>query len=494
MSLSRSGAVLASLALSMPLVAQGTTPTTLVDWALDSGTVANDGLSGSDEREAVLSFLVVHDGASTLALHFADVQLAGRLGSGRESLLRVTSLLDAAEQVLDARHVAQWERRTAYFNGDSLLVEVLAAPGTGDNRLVLRALEVGTPASPQETQCGPLDDRQPSFDNRVARLMPIGCTAWMLDDCGKCFLSAGHCSGGGGSVLQFNVPMSSAGGSVIAPPPQDQYAVDGSSYQFENASDDWQYFGVFANSNTGLTPYETYGAGFALATPPGPGGRTIRITGYGTDSSPNLTFNQIQQTHTGPLVGTGTNLNYQTDTTGGNSGSPVIWEEQGVAIGIHTNGGCSTSGSGSNSGTPITASALQAALANPSGVCDRSAQAATVFRNGSGINPASFFPVTPPVIGFDFHSQVDVATPGATASVVAFSTNGPTSGLVFSVGELLCVPPFSTSDVAVGTHAVGIPNDCILIGKVLNAQGATVRTAPFELQLTNAIDITIGTF
>jgi hypothetical protein len=199
--------------------------------------------------------------------------------------------------------------------------------------------------------------------------MPVGCTSWMINDCGKCFLSAGHCGAGAGSSVQFNVPFSTAGGSLVFPPPEDQYAYDAASRQFLNSTDDWQYFGVFPNSTTGLTPYEAMGAAFDLVTPPNPAGQTIRITGHGTDSTPNSTYNQIQQTHAGPFVSVGTNLNYQTDTTGGNSGSPVIWDEMDVAIGIHTNGGCSTSGSGSNNGTPITAPSLQNALANPLGVC-----------------------------------------------------------------------------------------------------------------------------
>ena len=234
------------------------------------------------------------------------------------------------------------------------------------NRVVLDGLQVGVPAGPQETQCGPVDDRVPSSDPRVCRLMPVGCTAWLINDCGKCLLSAGHCGAGAGSSVQFNVPFSTGGGSLVFPPPEDQYAYDNNSRQFLNSTDDWQYFGVFPNSNTGLTAYEAMGDAFELVLPPAaPGNETIRITGHGTDSTPNLTFNQVQQTHSGPLVGVGTNLNYQADTTGGSSGSPVIWDNVDKAIGIHTNGGCSTSGGGSNNGTPISSGSLQTALANP---------------------------------------------------------------------------------------------------------------------------------
>jgi hypothetical protein len=71
----------------------------------------------------------------------------------------------------------------------------------------------------------------------------------------------------------------------------------------------------------------------------------------------------------GPYVTfTGTTVQYQTDTTGGNSGSPIILEDLGVAIGVHTNGGCD-SGGGQNSGTGVNNVGLQYALANPQGVC-----------------------------------------------------------------------------------------------------------------------------
>lgn len=61
-------------------------------------------------------------------------------------------------------------------------------------------------------------------------------------------------------------------------------------------------------------------------------------------------------------------MQYVTDTTGGNSGSPVIWENTGQAVGIHTHGGCGSSG-GQNSGTSSTHPGLQAALADPQGIC-----------------------------------------------------------------------------------------------------------------------------
>jgi hypothetical protein len=189
----------------------------------------------------------------------------------------------------------------------------------------------------------------------------------MIDDCNHCFLSAGHCVGSIDTV-QFNVPLSSPSGSLNHPPPSDQYAVDPTSIQSnggQGTGNDWAYFGCFPNSVTGLSPAVAQGAYFTLAPPPPVAGNTIRITGYGADSG---TADNTQQTHAGPFVlDSGTTLGYQADTQGGNSGSPVIWDEADVAIGIHTHGGCS---SGSNKGTDLANhAAFQAALNNPQGLC-----------------------------------------------------------------------------------------------------------------------------
>ncbi|MFT7464936.1 MAG: hypothetical protein ACI9EF_003296 [Pseudohongiellaceae bacterium] len=364
--LSRSATALALiLGLCAPLSAQfGESPLVAVDYAHDSGVASHAG----EGMVVVLSYPVIYEGALSLRLHFDEVQLGGHVFNGTGSLLRITSLRDGGVQTLNAVQLAQWDQKSAYFNGAAVQVDVLAWPNTGNNRVRIASLDVGVPLFATESQCGPTDDRLPSNDARVARLMPSACTAWLISDCAKCFLSAGHC--GSNSSVQFNVPFSTSGGGLVFPGPEDQYAIDTSSFQSNNAfGNDWQYFGTFANTTSGLTAFEAQGDAFDLMSPPSTSGNTIRITGHGTDNSPNLTYNQKQQTHVGPFTSSGSPLQYKVDTTGGNSGSPVIWEEGNVAIGVHTNAGCSTTGSGSNQGTSITVGALQNALANPIGVC-----------------------------------------------------------------------------------------------------------------------------
>ncbi|MFT7668382.1 MAG: V8-like Glu-specific endopeptidase [Planctomycetota bacterium] len=339
-------------------------PSINIPYEFDSGWFENT----SSTPEVVLSFPVVMDGAEWIRLYFEDLTLSGNLADDTGSILRLTALKDGSIQELNARHVTQWQNSSAYFNGDTVLVEVLAQPGSGWNRVAMRSIDMGLIYTPEESICGSTDDRVLSTDPRVARILPVGCTGWLIDDCGQCFLTAGHCSGGV-SVLQFNVPLSNNSGSLNHPPASEQYSADSSSMQTnggQGVGNDWAYFGAFANSNTGLTPGQASGSVFALVNPPSASGTTIRVTGHGVDGGNR---NQVQQTHAGPAVSlSSSSLSYVTDTQGGNSGSPVIWDQIDQAVGIHTHGGCGSTG-GSNNGTASTNSGLQAALADPQGIC-----------------------------------------------------------------------------------------------------------------------------
>ena len=346
---------------------------TVIDARINSGFLRG---SGRVAEEIVFQSHVHEPGAAWLRLTFEDVQLAGNPGTGTDSVLRLTSMLDGAVHELDAIGLIQWSNSSAYLNGDTVLIEIVARGDHGINSFSMRDFiagpDAGVPAEVQRSICGSSDDRELSNDPRVARLAPIGCTTWMIDDCNNCFLTAGHCTSNA-TVVQFNVPLSNPNGSWNNPHPNDQYPVDSSSMQSnggQGVGNDWAYFGTFPNSNTGLRAADAQGDVFSLASPPPAGGQPIRITGYGTVSSPvPPQWNSVQKTHVGPFtLNSGTRLSYATDTTGGNSGSPVIFENTGAAIGIHTHAGCS-SGGGANNGTSILRPELQAALNNPLGVC-----------------------------------------------------------------------------------------------------------------------------
>lgn len=339
---------------------------------IDSGWCSNTG----NTTEVVWADLIDFPDATWIRLYFDQVGLGPWEGSDAHAVIRITSLKDFAVQHLDAVTVEQWGLSSAYFNGGSVSVELLMEPGAGPARLVIDRARVGDPMSGEviSSICGPTDDRELSDDPRTCRLLAIGCTGWLIDDAHHQFLTAGHCKALGDlSVAEFNVPLSDSEGNIQYPGPEDQYSVDNASvqYWYVTLGDDWCYFGCYPNSETGLTPYLAQGGFFELDDQAPPvQGQEIRITGYGTVSNPiPREWNQVQKTHTGPYYQhSGTIVSYQTDTTGGNSGSPVFNETEGLAIGIHTHGGCTGSG-GYNSGTAIEHAGLQNALANPKGVC-----------------------------------------------------------------------------------------------------------------------------
>lgn len=330
---------------------------------LDSGIIADLPL---DEHDVVFSAEVRHEGASWLRLHFGDVKL------GPWSYLQITSLEDGGTQVMSEEHLDQWNFSTAVFNGEAVLLEVVSQGGGGENRITIAELSAGLPLVEPQSICFGIDDRELSADPRIGRTFPNGCTAWMIDDCHRCMITAGHCSTGF-DIVQFNVPLSNGNGSWNNPPPQHQYPVDFTSMQKQSSGigADWAYFGCFPNSTTAMLPGEAQGDAFTLANPPTGSGHTIRITGFGSVQPPVPNqWDFAQKTHTGPFStqSSPTTVKYQVDTTGGNSGSPVILESTGAAIGVHTHAGCNIGG-GANQGTAITQSSFSAALASPKGVC-----------------------------------------------------------------------------------------------------------------------------
>ena len=325
---------------------------------LDSGLIGNHGR----QLLTVWSKLVQVPGAASLQLHFAkDSHLDG------ESLIRITSLLDGNVQFFEDWSLEEWDHRSAFFNGDRVRLDLMAAPGSARNRIhLLSVLAETLNLTGPMTICGPTDDRKPSKDPRVARQNPTGCTTWLI--AANMCLTAGHCSSNPKQVMEFNVPLSSSSGSLRHPGPSDQYPYITSTLRrlSSGVGKDWTVSLVSRNSNTGLYPGEKQGDWFRLGKAPTKTGTDkIRITGYGV-VYPRNKYSQTQQTHVGTLYAlTSTYLRYRTDTTGGNSGSPVIDEKTGNAVGIHTHGGCSqTNTRSANYGTRTERSDLQSAIAS----------------------------------------------------------------------------------------------------------------------------------
>lgn len=240
---------------------------------IDSGSV-----SASEGTGPVVVFsheVQVHD-APWIRLHIGKVELSGSPNAGNESFLRITSKADGDVQDLNSLALARWRNSTAYFNGDTVLIELLALAGTGKNRLVIDYVVAGIFSEAEASLyiCGTTDDRVPSSDPRAARIVPVNCTGFLFNERSNCLLTAGHCAGGmvaeeEATVVQFNVPLSSCNGTINHPAAQYQYPFDPSSIQYHwdgLPAEDWCQFGVFDNTTTALSPLKAQGASYKLAT------------------------------------------------------------------------------------------------------------------------------------------------------------------------------------------------------------------------------------
>jgi trimeric autotransporter adhesin len=310
-------------------------------------------------REAgVLASHDVHiDGALWLRLQLADVKLPAG------AKLRFTSLTDGAQQHLDAKTVKQWQNTTAYFNGPTVRVELLATRAGATGSFEIAKVLAGREQNMPESQCGPTDDRVASNVADRARLIDVGCTVNLTTK--GCFITAGHCLASPSlvDVVEFNVPKSNADRSLNHPPPKDQY-VPTTTRQFLDGGvgKDWGVFTVHPNSETGLTPLQAQGSSLKLAKNVPVVGAQVEIHGYGVDTGVD---NQTQQLSTGDIASVNeatTTLRYRADTEGGNSGSAVL--SGGRVVAIHTHAGCTTGGDGGsgNQGTLFTNAAFKKAF------------------------------------------------------------------------------------------------------------------------------------
>ena len=316
------------------------TKNVLYDWKYSP----SDRISTNTLREEP-DHIVEVPGATWLRIYFDGVEL----GSG--SYIKLTSLTDGASQILDVDKMRQWSNSSAYFNGNRVKIQVFQPNRSTKVAFSIKSVDAGQPEATTFSQCGSTDDRIPSNDAAIGRIVPIGCTGWIIKN-GK-MVTAGHCVGSSSQILEFNVPTSNSNGDIVHPDPSDQYTIT----NVVEGSLDWAVFETLPNSETGLTAIDAQGKSFDVKQVSTAG--TIRITGYGVDTGSS---NQTQQTHTGPYSSsTSTKLYYNVDTEGGNSGSPVVDENTGYAIGVHTNGGCSPSG-GNNSGTNARVAAFWQAM------------------------------------------------------------------------------------------------------------------------------------
>ena len=231
-----------------------------------------------------------------------------------------------ATQVITSKELSSLNDFSAVFDGSSVSVELSSAEkedirggkakAPSRSRVVVPSVNVGLCKDEGiigESICGDTDDRVPSTDVRAGRIG--GCTGWLISE--RAFIQAGHCGTPSSSTrIHFVFGVESA-------PPEDQYAVDVSSYQGVNGGvgNDWGAGRLLPNSVTGKLPGVAQsekcgspGCGwYTLGTvPASTSGKNIRITGYGTAA----VASRSQKTHAGALVSiASTSLAYIPDTT-----------------------------------------------------------------------------------------------------------------------------------------------------------------------------------
>lgn len=309
-----------------------------VGYVLDSGPLHNPGAA----PRTLFAREIAVPSSAWMRLHFSDVSLAPG------SALVITSAVDAESQVLDAATLQLWSRATAYFNGDTLLLELVAAPGSAENRVAMTYLEADpgvVPSIPGEARvrgapgtcgiCGS-DERTPSSQAWAGRLMPVGCTASIFCE-DSTVVSAGHCMAQG-MVVQFNVPPSTPGCAVVHPSIADQFPVTLIHSQNLAAGADWAILSTGVNT-LGQSAYERQRDLRRFAQDVAATGQSAALWGYGMDTS--CTRTQTQQFSPGDITGrTATTYRFSNDIRNGSSGSALVVAGRIVGVVTHCNSSC----------------------------------------------------------------------------------------------------------------------------------------------------------
>ena len=296
----------------------------------DSGLRANDG----DTSAVLFRENVRVEGAAWMRVYFGAIELAPG------STVRLTSHLDNEVQELDAAGLAQWGNTSAYFNGDTVVVELMGGPRTARNRLVIDhvTIEIGPPLPIGGCGICGLDDRVPTIENWAGRLQPQGCTASVWNE-QSCLVSAGHCVAGN-DCIEFQVPASEPNCLLNHPPVADQFPIIESLFVNGGVGNDWSVLRTGTN-NLGQTVFERYGQFRPIAEDPVLVGQQLTVWGYGADTECVRT--ETQQSSSGNVMNVQSSYyTHDVDTTFGNSGSAMIYHCLGcdpviVAVATHCN-------------------------------------------------------------------------------------------------------------------------------------------------------------
>ncbi|NBD17763.1 MAG: trypsin-like serine protease [Cyanobacteria bacterium] len=287
--------------------------------------------------------------------------------------IQVSDVNNQSSQHFDADTLETWSYSTAYFKGDTVIVDTV----TESVMNLLKGVRVETDRDAKflRTEAeeapgvivGP-DDRVHSENPATARMEPIGCTGWLTS--AGVGLSAGHCFCQNvekgicqnpkpittQQILQFDVPPSLPDGTEQPPPAKDQFPIDMGSIKFAEVGfdngRDWAVFRIKPNTD-GTSVFASRQAFFQLVkTAPAPEkGTYITVTGYGVDDKPpgtkggNNAASQTEQEALGQILEVIDKENpsrrifyYDADSSGGDSGGPLHLPGSLIAIGIHDGG------------------------------------------------------------------------------------------------------------------------------------------------------------
>ena len=207
--------------------------------------------------------------------------------------------------------------------------------------------------------CGKVDDRVPSSDSRVARLVQSGqtkgCTATLVSN--NCVITMGACAESK-DFAEFNVPASIAG-IPQSSKAEDTYRLDTSFLKFENdgIGSQWAVIKLSPNAITGKSAGEVQG--FFKIAKKSRNNDSIKVIqySYALPDAPYVKYDGVsvnphadsihfaQQVSFGKLVKAGIFLipqiiEHNADTSYGAGAAPVIDVNTDELIGITTHGGC----------------------------------------------------------------------------------------------------------------------------------------------------------
>ncbi len=328
-----------------------------------SGLVDNTAGSGPIEW----THTVTVPPAVGLRLQLVDVTMASPYDT-----VSVRSTRDGEVQTLTRSQLLDWNDGTGWFNGASVDVTLRVVPGSAAS-ITIASVAFFYPTTPVGTDdlCNGSDDRVPTTDNRAFRLVSFSglnvgiCTGWLVSG-DSLFFTAGHCHPEDPApqsiVAEFDVPYSVVWGAPVAPPIWKQFPVIRSSVTTvdNGPGNDWS-MGRLGNNSFNQPVSAVYPQVFYFADDHPTAPAVLVATGFGIDDTPNLTYNSIEQTASGPfLFRLGDQIAFDVDVDHGNSGGPLYDAATGAAYGIVTHKACLGS-SNQNTATSIFKPAVQAA-------------------------------------------------------------------------------------------------------------------------------------